>query len=736
MDIRQSRARQAAIATLAALALGPLDSPAAVYYLRAQATTLALPGGASVPMWGYASCDAAFTTCGPASVPGPALVVPPGEGLAVHLRNELPVPTSLVIHGQAVAMTPVWNDGSAGARPSAAARVRSFTHEAAAGGGTAVYEWPALRPGTYLYQSGTHPQVQVQMGLYGAAVKDFAAGLAYPGVAYDQDVLVVYSEIDPALHEAVAGPTPTYGTPAGPTSTLDYVPRYFLVNGKAHEPGDPALATIAVGDTTLLRLVNAGLASRVPTLDGEYLRIVAEDGNLAPWPAHPRQRWSVFLPAAKTVDATLAPAPGGASRLALYDRAMGLTNDRAPDGGMLAFLDVADAGSPPAITSMPPLAATQGQPYAYAATASDPDGGTLTWSLDAAPAGMAVDAASGLVAWTPSIAQLGPNPVTLRVTDPTARFATQSFAITVAADPAAQPPAITSTPPLAATYGVAYAYAATATDPEGGMLTWSLDAAPAGMAIDAATGMVAWTPLKSQVGTADVVVRVTDPTTLFATQPFSIAVADANYAPSASADGYGMVQGGALAVAAPGVLGNDADPDGDAMTATLVDGPVDGMLALAADGAFSYTPPATIPASGPAATRTFTYTASDPLGHASAPATVTITIAANAAPVAVEDTFAAPRRTGAPYTAIVLAVLANDYDPDSAADPSNAIDPSTVTIPASGQPNRGGTATVNADGTVSYSPARNFRGTENFTYHVRDTRGALSAAGLVRVNVR
>ena len=35
-----------------------------------------------------------------------------------------------------------------------------------------VYYWNNIQPGTYAYQSGTHPQVQVQMGLYGAMVKN------------------------------------------------------------------------------------------------------------------------------------------------------------------------------------------------------------------------------------------------------------------------------------------------------------------------------------------------------------------------------------------------------------------------------------------------------------------------------------------------------------------------------------------------------------------------------------
>ena len=44
-----------------------------------------------------------------------------------------------------------------------------------------IYDFIAA-PGTYLYQSGSHPAVQVQMGLYGGVTSDAAAGEVYSGV--------------------------------------------------------------------------------------------------------------------------------------------------------------------------------------------------------------------------------------------------------------------------------------------------------------------------------------------------------------------------------------------------------------------------------------------------------------------------------------------------------------------------------------------------------------------------
>ena len=314
---------------------------AAEYWLRTGTLNVTMPDQVSVAMWGFAKCtDATFTICDNTTVPGPALVVAPGDssGLTVHLRNTLAEPVSLIINGQITAMTPVWNDGTTGARTSATQRVRSFTQETAPLGGTTDYTWLNLKPGSFLYQSGTHPQVQVQMGLYGAITNDAALNQAYPGVPYDQSVTLLFSEIDPVLHAAVAGGT--YGTVAGPTSTLNYDPRYFLINGKAFTPGDAALAEPFAGQRVLLRFLNAGLRSRVPSIANGYLGIVAEDGNPYPWGANPRQQYTVFLPAAKTIDAVfVGQTPVGVdSKYVIYDRRLALNNDTLADGGMMTYL--------------------------------------------------------------------------------------------------------------------------------------------------------------------------------------------------------------------------------------------------------------------------------------------------------------------------------------------------------------------------------------------------------------
>jgi bacillopeptidase F len=295
-----------------------------------------------------------------------------------------------------------------------------------------------------------------------------------------------------------------------------------------------------------------------------------------------------------------------------------------------------------------------------------------------------------------------------------------------------KPPQITSTPITAATEGIAYNYDVDATDPEGNALTYSLTQAPAGMIIDATTGIITWTPSAIQVGNQAVTVRVTDAPGLFASQSFTVAVANVNNLPVANADSYQMVQGGTLNVAAPGVLANDSDADGDILAAQQATAPASGTLTLNSNGSFAYAPVATF-----TGTTSFGYQAKDPSGAVSPPATVSINVLANRAPTAVNDAFTAPRRTTTAYTAQVLAVLANDSDPDTALDPANKINPATLAIVA--KPNKGGTASAvlsgaNA-GTISYTPKRGFTGAETITYRVKDTRGATSNTATVTITV-
>jgi MBG domain (YGX type)/Bacterial Ig domain len=220
--------------------------------LTAAPTSLTMPDGSAVPMWGY-SCQAvtvpSTATCAAlhpnATGWSPVVItVPTGQSLTINLTNNLSfangnkVPTSLTIVGQlggglgtAATSTPSpthadlgvsWSTANTpGATnptfvpPTQGNRVQSFATEVAAGATTAL-TWTTPAPGTYLIESGTHPSIQGSMGLYGilvvtAAPSGTTPGTAYPGVTYSAEVPLLFSEIDPVQNNAVSTAVNTAG---------------------------------------------------------------------------------------------------------------------------------------------------------------------------------------------------------------------------------------------------------------------------------------------------------------------------------------------------------------------------------------------------------------------------------------------------------------------------------------------------------------------------------------------
>ncbi|MFO0847151.1 MAG: putative Ig domain-containing protein [Gemmataceae bacterium] len=180
---------------------------------------------------------------------------------------------------------------------------------------------------------------------------------------------------------------------------------------------------------------------------------------------------------------------------------------------------------PPAFTSVPAVEGTVGRGYTYEATAADPDGDPLTFSLIAGPDGMTVGEKTGTVAWTPAAGDLGTQAVTLRVADGRGGTAEQRYAVTVAAARPNRPPVFTTSPVVESAVGKAYRYDTDAADPDGDDLTFSaVGPLPAGLKVDDKTGLVTWTPGVSQLGEQPVTLRVSDGRGGEATQSFTVCV--------------------------------------------------------------------------------------------------------------------------------------------------------------------------------------------------------------------
>ena len=429
-----------------------LGSGAAFGQVSLTATPLptTLPDGTTVAMWGYtcgtstgpATCAALNPTVALAGGWSPVLItVPAGQDLSVTLTNNLSfngnnIPTSLVIVGQLggglgnTAITvaspdhtnaqpltwPIAGDApgapvtGVGTPPAQGQRVQSFATEVAVGtpqtlcwGVCGVTGAPALKPGTYLIESGTHPSIQGPMGLYGILVvtnTTTTPATAYPAVGttaavtYNADIPLLLSEIDPVQNSAVQAAVltvgfseltvwsglyggcgnpvlangtanPIYGSCYPPA--VNYTPLYYLVNGrpfdKTNSPNS-LLATlpatgVAAGGTVLVRLVNAGLRMHVPSIVGAQtgtatlpalppagFSLIAEDGNVLPGTR--RVQSEVFMAAGKTYDVAIN-VPTGTTALPIFDRQLSLSgNAIARDAGMLAYISVNGAGLPAA----------------------------------------------------------------------------------------------------------------------------------------------------------------------------------------------------------------------------------------------------------------------------------------------------------------------------------------------------------------------------------------------------
>ncbi|MEN9934006.1 MAG: hypothetical protein RLZZ387_585, partial [Chloroflexota bacterium] len=139
--------------------------------------------------------------------------------------------------------------------------------------------------------------------------------------------------------------------------------------------------------------------------------------------------------------------------------------------------------------------------------------------------------------------------------------------------------------------------------------------------------------------------------------------------PTTAAETYVTSQDTPLTIAAPGVLANDIDIDGDALSVALVSGPSDGTLVLNADGSLTYTP-----ADGFNGPDSFTYRVTDAI-VTSPPITATVRVGHSYAVMA-------PMVRGKPSAPDLVASLALTPDTNSFAAGQQVL--ATVTITNTG----------------------------------------------------
>ncbi len=194
-------------------------------------------------------------------------------------------------------------------------------------------------------------------------------------------------------------------------------------------------------------------------------------------------------------------------------------------------------------------------------------------------------------------------------------------------------------------------------------------------------------------------------------------IAGINDAPVALADNAVTDEDTMVEIA---VLLNDSDIDGfvDITTVAVVRQPVEGTIGVSELGVVSYTPKANV-----YGTDSFTYIVKDNEDATSEEVTVDVIInSVNDAPVANDDI-----ATLLEDSTHAINVLGNDNDIDGQLDFSSV---SVISPPSQGS------VSVAGNGTISFTPATNFSGEDNFTYQVSDEQSKLSNTAKVTITVQ
>lgn len=174
----------------------------------------------------------------------------------------------------------------------------------------------------------------------------------------------------------------------------------------------------------------------------------------------------------------------------------------------------------PTLSALTDRTAHPGVPVMFTAFANDPEGDALTFQLISSPG--TITATGNLVTfnWTPAWADLGAHTITLRVSDPGNLADTQACIVNVT-NQAPVMNALADVP--MAKVGMLTTFQATANDPEGDMLTYSL-ISPPGTATITPTGTFQWTPVAGDIGAHTVTIRATDPGGLSDTRSCTVTV--------------------------------------------------------------------------------------------------------------------------------------------------------------------------------------------------------------------
>ncbi|WP_325436430.1 retention module-containing protein [Pseudomonas nitroreducens] len=345
--------------------------------------------------------------------------------------------------------------------------------------------------------------------------------------------------------------------------------------------------------------------------------------------------------------------------------------------------------------------------------ASDVDGDTLSYAVKAgatpAHGSVTVNAATGDYTYTPAKDYNGPDSFTVRVSDGKGGFV--DSVVNVNVTPVNDAPT-TADQSKTTAEDTALTGKIVATDVDGDTLSYAVQSGTAHgtLVLNTATGDYTYTPSKDYNGSDSFTVRVSDGKGGFADSVVNVNVTPVNDAPITADQSKTTAEDTALTGK---IVASDVD--GDTLTYTIKAGsaPTHGSVTLnAATGDYTYTPSKDYNGSD-----SFTVVVSDGKGG-----TVNSVVTINVTPVNDAPTTADQSKTTAEDTPLTGKIVASDVDGDTL---SYAVQSGTAH----------GTLVLNtATGDYTYTPSKDYNGSDSFTVRVSDGKGGF-ADSVVNVNV-
>jgi large repetitive protein len=200
-----------------------------------------------------------------------------------------------------------------------------------------------------------------------------------------------------------------------------------------------------------------------------------------------------------------------ARTIAEFDLLLRVSDGKGGQSLQSLKLQLAPNNTAPVFTSTPPITNPQtGKVFKYQATAIDAQASDiLTYSLTTPITGVAINATTGLLTWTPTTGQTGKTNISIKVSDGNGGEAIQTLNLDVITPVANRAPVINSSPRITTSTLSEYRYQINASDLDGDSLTYQLVSPPSGMTVNN-SGLIIWNPTAAQIGTYQINLKVSD----------------------------------------------------------------------------------------------------------------------------------------------------------------------------------------------------------------------------------